>query len=54
MLGHVNEDHVVPELQFLERFYRLMVAAEAMRIKAVSPPARAWLIGFVCSPRAIS
>ena len=30
MLRHVNEDHVVPELQFLERLYRLMVAAEAM------------------------
>ena len=29
VLGHVNEDHIVPELQFLERLYRLMVAAEA-------------------------
>ena len=27
---HVNEDHVVPELQFLERLHRLVVAAEAM------------------------
>ena len=31
MLRHLNEDHVVPELQFLERFYRLMIAAEAMQ-----------------------
>ena len=30
MLRHINEDHVVPELQLLERFYRLMIAAEAM------------------------
>ena len=30
VLGHVNEDHIVPELQFLERLDRLMVAAEAM------------------------
>jgi len=29
MLRHVNEDHVVPELQFLERLYRLMMAAGA-------------------------
>jgi hypothetical protein len=33
VLGDVNEDHVVPELQFLERLYRLMVAAEAMDIR---------------------
>ena len=30
MLRHINEDHVVPELQLLERLHRLMVAAEAM------------------------
>jgi hypothetical protein len=29
-LRHVNEDHVVPELQLLERLHRLMVAGEAM------------------------
>jgi hypothetical protein len=30
VLGDVNEDHVVPELQFLECLYRLMIAIEAM------------------------
>jgi hypothetical protein len=32
VLGRVNEDHVVPELQLLERFHRFMVAVmtEAM------------------------
>ena len=30
MLVHINEDYIVPELQLLERFDRLMVAAEAM------------------------
>ena len=30
VLAHVNEDHIVPELQFLESLYGLMVAAEAM------------------------
>ena len=29
MLRHVNEDHIVPELQLLERLPRLMIAAEA-------------------------
>jgi hypothetical protein len=29
VLGDVNEDHIVPELQLLERFHRLMIAAEA-------------------------
>jgi hypothetical protein len=24
VLGHINEDHIVPELQLLERLYRLM------------------------------
>jgi hypothetical protein len=28
MLRHVNEDHIIPELQLLERLYRLMIAAE--------------------------
>ena len=53
MLRHVNEDHVVPELQFLERLHRLVVAAEAMdrelRLAAGSGMAN----GFVGSPRAI-
>jgi hypothetical protein len=31
VLRHVNEDHAVPELQFLERLHRLVVAAEANR-----------------------
>jgi hypothetical protein len=31
MLRHLNEDHVIPQPQFLEGFYRLMLAAEAMR-----------------------
>ena len=35
MLGNVNEDHVVPELQFLECLYRLMIAIEAMRNEGV-------------------
>ena len=30
VLGHINKDHVIPELQLLERLDRLMVAAEAM------------------------
>ena len=30
VLGDVNEDHAVPELQFLECLYRLMIAIEAM------------------------
>jgi len=30
VLGHVNEDHVVPEPQLFECLYRLMVAAETM------------------------
>ena len=30
VLGHVNEDHFVPELQLLKRLHRLMIAAEAM------------------------
>ena len=29
VLRHVNEDHVVPELQLLERLHRLMIAADA-------------------------
>ena len=29
VLRHFNEDHVVPELQLLERLHRLMIAAEA-------------------------
>ena len=29
MLRHVNKDHIVPELQLVERFHRLMIAAEA-------------------------
>ena len=28
VLRHVNEDHIVPELQLVERFHRLMMAAE--------------------------
>jgi hypothetical protein len=30
VLGHINKDHVIPELQLLERLHRLMVAAETM------------------------
>jgi hypothetical protein len=30
MLRHVDEDHVDPELQLLERLYRLMITAETM------------------------
>src|SRR3954453_20085043 len=30
LLGHLNEDHVVPELQFQERLHRLMLASETM------------------------
>src|SRR4051812_18912898 len=30
LLGHLNEDHVVPELQFQERLHRLMLASERM------------------------
>ena len=41
VLGDVNEDHF-PELQFLERLYRLMVAVEAMDVSAFSPPALVW------------
>jgi len=26
MLRHINEDHVVPQLQLFERLYRLMMA----------------------------
>jgi hypothetical protein len=32
VLRHLYEDHVVPELQFLERLHRLMIAAEATRV----------------------
>jgi hypothetical protein len=28
LLGHLNEDHVVPELQFQERLHRLMLASD--------------------------
>ena len=28
MLGHLGVDHIVPELQLLERLHRLMMAAE--------------------------
>jgi hypothetical protein len=28
MLGHLGVDHIVPELQLVERFHRLMMAAE--------------------------
>ena len=28
VLRHVNEDHIVPELKLVERFHRLMMAAE--------------------------
>ena len=55
MLRHVNKDHIVPELQLVERFHRLMIAAEAeaWTVSAVSPPALAWAMVFVGSPRAI-
>jgi hypothetical protein len=33
VLGDVNEDHVVPELQFLESLHRLMITAEAMHFQ---------------------
>ena len=29
VLRHVNEDHIVSELQLLERLHRLVIAAEA-------------------------
>ena len=54
VLRHINEDHVVPELQFLECLYRLMIAArpEPMhserRLAAGREP---WAIVFVGSPR---
>jgi hypothetical protein len=28
VVRHVNEDHIVPELKLVERFHRLMMAAE--------------------------
>jgi hypothetical protein len=47
VLGHINENHVVPELQFLER------PGDSSQHNAVSaaPAALAWPMVFVGSPR---
>ena len=54
MLRHINEDHVIPEPQFLERLHRLMVAAEAMdgepRLAAGSSVADALCGRTTCHP----
>jgi len=36
VLRHVNEDHIVAELQLLERLHRLVIAAEAEAMDALS------------------
>jgi hypothetical protein len=53
VLGDVNEDHVVPELQFLKRLYRLMVAADAMDGQRLFAARSSVATVFVGSPRDI-
>ena len=36
VLRHVNEAHIVPELQLLERLHRLMMAAETKAMHSES------------------
>jgi ATP-dependent DNA ligase len=51
VLGHINEDHIIPELQLLERLHRLMVEAEAMHGRApFRRPALAWPASFPPAP----
>jgi hypothetical protein len=51
VLRHVNEDHVIPEPQLLECLYRLVLATETMTVSFVSPPALAWPMAPLGSPK---